>query len=439
MTVELRAGSGHGRRRRRAVAGVGAAMLIAAAAGVGFGLGRSVDDGSGDAADVVAPASESVGPDTTSPAPTASAPSAGTVVPEDDVAQSVDGDGPADTVVSPPASGGPGWSSWGGPAYESLYERTTDDGLVLRASRGEIWQTEGVWAVPAWEPEPWCSPDAELRVTLSGPGVVDVGGASWFADPVDGQAISWFTMGRADGRPSRIVVVQATDVVTEIAVRFDDGLSDLAAVMDGLAILAVPGEFADDWYHEHEAAPRPDGAFDVEFIGADRVHVVGSDEVMHWDVSGYEEACTPPPPALPEPGEQPVDPVASQTEIRDAMEALYDTSREIGNELALLDDPTGVEQAVAEMRTGASAELAEGVTAAIADLVFATPSEAWFRYDLVDADGGTLLAARYGIAVEIDGSWRITRATLCQDLSLAGGDCGESPIPAYEPVAEVLS
>jgi len=59
----------------------------------------------------------------------------------------------------------------------------------------------------------------------------------------------------------------------------------------------------------------------------------------------------------------------------------------------------------------------------IEELVFTTPDEAWFRYRIETA--GIDLDNRYGMAVVVDGSWRITRDTLCQDLSMAGGDCGD--------------
>ena len=86
---------------------------------------------------------------------------------------------------------------------------------------------------------------------------------------------------------------------------------------------------------------------------------------------------------------------------------------------------------------GPSAEVAAGVTASVEVVVFTTPTEAWFRYDLVAADGSSLLVDRFGIAVQTGGVWKITRATICQDLRTAGGDCGESDVPAYDPVGEI--
>ena len=45
-----------------------------------------------------------------------------------------------------------------------------------------------------------------------------------------------------------------------------------------------------------------------------------------------------------------------------------------------------------------------------------------FRYRIETTTG--TFGQRFGVARNIDGTWKITRATICQDLSLAGGDCG---------------
>ena len=71
--------------------------------------------------------------------------------------------------------------------------------------------------------------------------------------------------------------------------------------------------------------------------------------------------------------------------------------------------------------------------ATIAELVFTAPDEAWFRYS-IDTPGNDF-DNRYGIAVAVDGVWKITRSTVCQDLSLAGGDCGEGWQTIYPPGA----
>jgi hypothetical protein len=67
----------------------------------------------------------------------------------------------------------------------------------------------------------------------------------------------------------------------------------------------------------------------------------------------------------------------------------------------------------------------------IEELVFTSPTEAWFRYR-VDT-GGVGLNDRYGIARLSAGAWRVTRDTVCQDLSMAGGDCGGGWQPVQPP------
>ena len=59
----------------------------------------------------------------------------------------------------------------------------------------------------------------------------------------------------------------------------------------------------------------------------------------------------------------------------------------------------------------------------VEELVFTSPTEAWFRYRIETING--LFGERYGIAVFVDDVWKITRETICQDLALAGGSCGD--------------
>ena len=54
------------------------------------------------------------------------------------------------------------------------------------------------------------------------------------------------------------------------------------------------------------------------------------------------------------------------------------------------------------------------------ELVFTSPTEAWFRYD-IDSPMASF-ADRYGMAVlGEDGVWRLTRQSVCQDLALVPG------------------
>jgi hypothetical protein len=114
--------------------------------------------------------------------------------------------------------------------------------------------------------------------------------------------------------------------------------------------------------------------------------------------------------------------VAAAAEIRAAMTALYGAIGSDDTDSDLIDDPTGVADARQQVQDGDFAEDAAGASATIDELVFTAPDEAWFRYS-IDTPGADF-DNRYGIAVVVDGVWKVTRSTVCQDLSLAGGDCG---------------
>lgn len=434
MTVEFGtadpAGSaGSGSRRKRVAAGIGAAMLIAAAGGIGFGIGRSIDDDA-----VVTPS------DDAPPAPVTEAPPAATDPVEppapvateppaasfDDVPESeavVD----AGSAVEPAhdvAAGGPGWTPFGNEATELLFERTTESGLIVRAHLGNVWH-DGAPVDPngGWQPPGWCFESGQVRLALAGDGVIDVSSVAWYAEPYLGRSVSWVTMGRPDGVPHRVIFVQSPPGTTLVTATFGDGAVDSVAPQGDVAVLVVAGapetiEHDDGEYTWIEE--RPD--FEVTFAGDGNSVVVEGTGVTTWDDPAFRASCSPPPPALPDPGEQPADAAASEAEIVDLMAAMYGEGGVL-EFIDRIDDPTGVEAAVEQVADGGFQEEAASAQAIVEELVFTDPQTAWFRYRIetsgIDLDG------RFGTAVLVDGTWKITRATICQDLSLAGGWCDD--------------
>jgi hypothetical protein len=57
------------------------------------------------------------------------------------------------------------------------------------------------------------------------------------------------------------------------------------------------------------------------------------------------------------------------------------------------------------------------------DLVFISPVEAFFYYDMENSISG-VYPDRLGRARFVDGAWKITRGTFCQELVTVGGYCG---------------
>ena len=416
-----------GRRGRRVVVGVAAAMLIAAAGGAGYGIGRSVDDGPG--ADAAAT------DETERPASTIAEPSVTPAPMIEEVADPMP-EGGDDSDFGVRSSGGPGYAAFGSQPMETLAERTTDTGFALRVQLGQTWDMglDGDWGAGDWRPAPWCFESGQLRVSMTGNGVVDVGGVPWYAEPFKGRAVSSLLLGGNDSSPQWVVVVQSPADVTNVRVTFVDGSTDSVAPQGGIAVLTVPGEPATpvtEGDYTYYVDPTP--TFDVTFEGGAEPAVIGSDGAGTWDDPEFRASCTPPPPALPEAGEQPADPVAAEAEVRAAMTTLYGAIGRETDGAALIDDPTGVAEAREQVQAGGYADDAAGASATIDELVFTAPDEAWFRYS-IDTPGNDF-DNRYGIAVLIDGVWKITRATICQDLSLAGGDCGGDWQQIYPPGA----
>ncbi|NND75030.1 MAG: hypothetical protein HKN44_08490 [Ilumatobacter sp.] len=436
MTVDFDtidpAGPGKGSRRRRVAAGIGAAMLVAAAGGVGFGIGRSLDRDDA----VVTPAADEVQAESTpatepQAAPGVTEPSAAPVATEPadrpattDAAGAEDAE-PGTVTAAIDASGGAGWSTYGGQELTLLFERTTDFGVTVRAHLGELWHEPYDQYAPAgeWQPPAWCFESGQVRLAVSGNGLIDVGGVSWYTEPFKGRSISWVTLGRADRAPHRLVFVQAPADATRVTATFGDGSVDSVAPQNGVAVLVVPGEPPTTVHDEGDYTwieEVPD--FEVTFDGGAEAVTVAGTGVGTWDDPEFQASCTPPPPALPDPGEQPADPEAAEAEITELMSAMYGGAG-VGEFFDRLDDPTGVEQALEQVSEGGFQEAAASAQAVVEELVFTDPATAWFRYRIETSSID--LAERYGIAVQIDGIWKITRDTVCQDLSMAGGSCGD--------------
>ncbi len=417
--------------RRRGAAAVGATMLVAAAGGIGFGIGRAADDNDAiTAADSPVPAV----PETMAPVPeTTFAPDRAASPPTDEPA-TTEGIDVAMTEIA--ASGGGGWTIFGGETMTLLTERTTESGAILRAHLGETWDHEiyddfgegddyGEFGGPdGWQPPGWCFESGQVRIALgggesTGTSVIDVGSVSWWSEPFNGRAVSSLTMGSADANPYRVLFVQAPPSVSEVTVTFGDGATDSTTPTDGVALLAVAGTDATSESELGWLPPPTD--FEIVFTDATGESVDVAGDRTGYNDPAYQASCSPPPPALPDPGEQPGDPAAEQQTIVELMTAIYLDDDDTAN-TDRFDDATGIAEAREQVRSGSFEEAAANAEAVVEELVFTSPTEAWFRYRIETTTG--TFAGRFGIAVNIDGDWKITRSTICQDLSLAGGDCG---------------
>ena len=252
--AEVELGAARVRGRRRWATGVVAAMLVAGAGGAGFGLGRAAGDSDratsadGDLVEAPSPAPAATdAPTDTIPAPdpepattaptVTMAPAIGTVTIEgDDMATATD-------YAVDPAHPGAG-------SYTLVYERPLPNDLRVRVLEGVTYDM-GPFEVD-WSPAAWCYPNVETRITIDGTDVVDVSGASIYADASVRPTAVWAQradVGMADGHPIRLLIAQAP-AAANVTVRWADGPTDTTDVVDGLAVLAVDG--SDSWNVEYE-------------------------------------------------------------------------------------------------------------------------------------------------------------------------------------------
>lgn len=398
------------------------ALLIAGAGAAGFGLGRG-QTGDDVAADAV------TSPVTDPPADTAAPPAL-------DDGEPPEAPGATPSTMPPAPNDGDDWGEsagdaasrsagmlhygWGSYSAEPplfLVERVTPSGATVRVSSYGYFGYEGEYAAvdPAssWAPAPWCFPSGELRVALSAAGVIDVGYASWFDEPYRGLAVYAFDLGRADGAPWQVLVVQPPAGANAVTATFPDGASDQAAVANGVAVLAVPGD-----------RDPTTAVLDLAGVSDADAAQVGVSDLLGRVDDEYHTSCNPPPPPpppLPPAGEQPADPAAAEAQLRDVLAALFNSEQDLEQRLAFVDDTTGLADAFEQVATGPFADVAGTAVHTVQELVFTSPTEAWFRYSIDTSITG--FANRYGRAVLVDGQWKITRQTVCQDLALATATC----------------
>ena len=317
-------------------------------------------------------------------------------------------------------------SDYSGAELKQLYERNTDTGFAVVVQDLGDWGEFGgdFGPIPGqpesnagWVAPEWCNPIGSFRVTMRYKAAIGTTQGQRYEQPRDGLAPTLFSSGFAEGTPFRVLVVQVGDDVRSVAVQFADGAADVASPKNGWLTLAVPG--------------AQEGRFELTVEDAAGTRLVRwSDIPVQGDETWLRE-CSPPPPELPPPGEQPADAAAVKDSIIERFELLWnvDIDREDKPD-DLLDSWEGVAAASDAVMSGGFADAARTARRTITGFVFTSPTQAWFRYDIETSV--TNFNDRFGFANLIDGTWRLGRAVMCQDLALAGGMC-EPPVETIQP------
>lgn len=147
-------------------------------------------------------------------------------------------------------------------------------------------------------------------------------------------------------------------------------------------------------------------------------------DVIHANSCAVESFPTPPTPAtvvLPPPGVQPDDVPAARTGVTQAYWTVYDGSRPAVDRVALIDDPSGIIVSYAEAPRAMNDATLTDLRSDVRAITFDAPDHAWVDYGL--AFGVVGLDSQIGEAVLVDGTWKVTRATVCRDLLLVNVTC----------------
>jgi hypothetical protein len=116
-----------------------------------------------------------------------------------------------------------------------------------------------------------------------------------------------------------------------------------------------------------------------------------------------------------------VDPAAARRQVEQAYWTTYDGSRSPADRLAVIDDPRGVAEANLTAPPPPPGLDLTLVRSDVRDIVFDTPEHAWVDYAI--AVGLQVGPPRIGEAVLVDGTWKVTRSTVCRDLRLLDATC----------------
>jgi hypothetical protein len=348
-----------------------------------------------------------------------------------------------------------------GANLDKLFRRTTSDGIAIRGYISRFPSSNNCQG-DGWCPPADCYPDASVTGELSTEAAVGIaGGARYGGDAPDLRVSGAGVFGASgEGSPARWTVAQAGADVATVRVSFEGGGTDEMEPVDGVVILAALAD-VEKAGGTVEALDGDGGVLDeADLTSVPSAQIFASDTPVAVSAEGMvvtegqpvtsttvpagavagvaatpprfvtvgpdpgvNEHCTPPPPSLPEPGEQPGDPAAARAAIEDAFATAY--SGGLGSDEAKRDAVEGSEGltgVMEEIRNGTFAQQVKDATAKVTEIVFTSPTEAAVRYDINVANYSNF-TDRIGKALFIDGRWKVARVTVCADISLASGNC----------------
>jgi hypothetical protein len=318
-----------------------------------------------------------------------------------------------------------------------VLERTTDHGIELRV---HVTDDVGLFGGIEGEGRPaWCEITGMLQATAVAPEAVATTQVPLTRQAPRNGNIALLAGGMIEGAPLWGILAQVGPDVVAVNARGANGTADSMEPVGGVVALAMPAPDDLEDIFDQFGAPRRAEADElaVQLERADGTTTfVTMEQLVQGPALWADPQCqeieiapppavdvTTPPGSLPaRTGRQPADPTAARQEIEAAMQTVYATGA-AGDAARLerIDDPGGVQFALDKLRELRGGDPHVGAVV-IHDLVFLTDVEASYFYAITLDDQPRPL--QYGRARLVDGAWKVTRATFCQDLLTLGWDCG---------------
>jgi len=288
----------------------------------------------------------------------------------------------------------------------------------------------------------FCDPVGDLAAWAITDDVVLQGSAPWTegAIPELWPSLMFGGMGEVD---FLAVVMQVDADVRSVRLTSPSGAVDEMEPVGGAVVLAVPSREGDGDIGMMGGDPDAFDGYQLVAQNAD-----GTARRADWDViqQGHPAWGGPGPcnqgmegeiivdsevidtvpattmPDLPSAGdEQPADPVAAQAQVEANFDSLYGNPDDDVDRSDIIDDASGLDVVRDQVEDNGFGDEAESATVTIQELVFTSPEEAVFEYTLTTSAAN--FPGQLGRARLLDGTWKITRGTLCQDLAKAGATC----------------
>jgi hypothetical protein len=305
------------------------------------------------------------------------------------------------------------------PVMTRLFLRTTADGVALRGYLQQMDKSmngQPMCDPSSWCPPPECNPTTYFMAELSSTEAVAQNGSPQF--PLDGPAAARgeTQLGQMEGAPVSSYMVQTNSDVTNVRATWPDGFVDEMAPVNGWAMVA------------HSGATAPSTLEAVVTDGSS----VALKNFQNGGGYSYPVQCQPPPPPPPElpPAgtEQPADVAASTDAVRTAYGTVFDHTTDPASRTQYIEDQPSIQSALDQTKKNFP-QAADTVSVDIGEIRFLSGTDAALYFEL-KYDGGTMFGKQIGYAKLVDGTWKVSRDTMCMVLSWGGGQCDPPPDPA---------